>query len=268
VIRLVRLSAQRGARLARNPTVSVTLSQNRAARRRIVPSARSTGKHEALELRDGDPNRYGEGSAQGGWQRSRKPSQRMSSGMDISTRRRSDAALIGLDETSTSRGLGANAILGVSLRLARCGGAGDRDSSLPISRWSAGALAATPDGEPSSTAAYTPIHRSTCRFMSAGCRGRSFARRCARSRRSTTKLKRVLKNQPHHGSGMRAFRPDLPSMRMRSAHRRGDKAVPGTSRAARSRCARRRGQRALCQQQLQVRGEGVALTALQLVDRL
>jgi len=59
VIRLVGLSAQEVLDSRGNPTVSVTATTEHGSATAIVPSGASTGKHEALELRDGDPNRYG-----------------------------------------------------------------------------------------------------------------------------------------------------------------------------------------------------------------
>src|SRR5712692_1564669 len=59
VIRLVGLSAQELLDSRGNPTVSVTATTEHGSATAIVPSGASTAKHEALELRDGDPNRYG-----------------------------------------------------------------------------------------------------------------------------------------------------------------------------------------------------------------
>src|SRR5260370_4712278 len=59
VIRLVGLTAQEVLDSRGNPTVSVTATTESGSATAIVPSGASTGKHEALELRDGDANRYG-----------------------------------------------------------------------------------------------------------------------------------------------------------------------------------------------------------------
>src|SRR2546428_9344515 len=59
VIRLKGLSAQEVLDSRGNPTVSVTAFTENGSATAIVPSGASTGKHEALELRDGDANRYG-----------------------------------------------------------------------------------------------------------------------------------------------------------------------------------------------------------------
>src|SRR5260370_41466450 len=59
VIRLVGLSAQEVLDSRGNPTVSVTATTEQGSATAIVPSGASTGKHEALELRDGHPNRDG-----------------------------------------------------------------------------------------------------------------------------------------------------------------------------------------------------------------
>ena len=84
-----------------------------------VPSGASTGRHEALELRDGDPARY---NGKGVWKAAanvRGPIYERLKGSDASDQARIDQVLIELDGTENKSALGANAILGVSMAVAR-----------------------------------------------------------------------------------------------------------------------------------------------------
>ncbi|MDQ2901555.1 MAG: phosphopyruvate hydratase, partial [Acidobacteriota bacterium] len=84
-----------------------------------VPSGASTGKHEARELRDGDPNRYG---GKGVLRAVRNAVEILGPalrGLDAVDQGNVDARMIELDGTPDKRRLGANAILGVSCAVAR-----------------------------------------------------------------------------------------------------------------------------------------------------
>jgi enolase len=124
-----------------NPTVEVDVvledgSQGRAA----VPSGASTGAHEAVELRDGDKKRFmGKGVTKAVDAVNGEISDALR-GMDAEDQRRLDAALIALDGTKNKGRLGANAILGVSLAVARA--AADA-SALPLYRYVGGTNART-----------------------------------------------------------------------------------------------------------------------------
>lgn len=103
-----------------NPTVEVdvTLDGN-VVGRSAVPSGASTGSHEAHELRDGDPKRYG---GKGVLQAVANVNGEIFSsliGLDTTDQASIDRALIELDGTQTKSRLGANALLGVSLATAR-----------------------------------------------------------------------------------------------------------------------------------------------------
>jgi enolase len=122
-----------------NPTVEVDVVLEGGSRgRAAVPSGASTGAHEAVELRDGDKTRYlGKGV--------RKAVDAVNgeifdalSGMDAEDQRRIDDAMIKLDGTSNKGRLGANAILGVSLAVAKAAAAA---KSLPLYRYFGGARA-------------------------------------------------------------------------------------------------------------------------------
>jgi enolase len=101
-----------------NPTVEVDVRAGTAFGRAAVPSGASTGEHEALELRDGDKNRYlGKGVL--------KAVAHINGEIAAALRgqaldqRAIDAQLIALDGTPTKSRLGANAMLGVSMAVAR-----------------------------------------------------------------------------------------------------------------------------------------------------
>ena len=122
-----------------NPTVEVdVVLEDGSLGRAGVPSGASTGAHEAIELRDGDKRRYlGKGV--------RKAVDAVNgeifdalSGMDAREQRRIDDALIKLDGTPNKGRLGANAILGVSLAVAK---AAAEASDLPLYRYLGGANA-------------------------------------------------------------------------------------------------------------------------------
>ncbi|CCB65189.1 MULTISPECIES: phosphopyruvate hydratase [unclassified Hyphomicrobium] len=103
-----------------NPTVEVDVvledgSEGRAA----VPSGASTGAHEAIELRDGDKARYQGKGVQKAVDAVNGEIFDALSGMDAEDQRGIDAALIQLDGTDNKSRLGANAILGVSLAVAK-----------------------------------------------------------------------------------------------------------------------------------------------------
>jgi enolase len=119
-----------------NPTVEVdVVLEDGALGRAAVPSGASTGAHEAIELRDGDKERYlGKGVL--------KAVQAVNgeifdalSGMDAEDQRRIDDALIKLDGTPSKGRLGANAILGVSLAVAK---AAAEAAGLPLYRYLGG----------------------------------------------------------------------------------------------------------------------------------
>src|SRR5438067_5293376 len=103
-----------------NPTVEVDVTlANGAAGRAAVPSGASTGEHEALELRDGDPKRYG---GKGVSKAVKNVTQRILPtlrGVDALDQLSVDRIMIELDGTETKSKLGANAILAVSLANAK-----------------------------------------------------------------------------------------------------------------------------------------------------
>ncbi|HEX2034559.1 MAG TPA: phosphopyruvate hydratase [Chloroflexota bacterium] len=119
------------------PTVEVDVSLiDGSSGRAAVPSGASTGAHEAVELRDGDKQRYGgKGVRRAVEHVNREIAERLA-GMDAVDQRAIDAALIELDGTPNKGRLGANAILGASLATAK---AAAQATGLPLYRYLGGA---------------------------------------------------------------------------------------------------------------------------------
>ena len=103
-----------------NPTVEVdVVLEDGSLGRAAVPSGASTGAHEAVELRDGDPARWGGKGVAKAVQAVNGPIAEALIGHDAEDQGEIDASMIALDGTENKRRLGANAILGVSLACAK-----------------------------------------------------------------------------------------------------------------------------------------------------
>ena len=103
-----------------NPTVEVdVVLESGIMGRASVPSGASTGEHEALELRDGDKHRYGGKGVQKAVENVNKVIAPHLIGMSALDQMGIDHAMLALDGTKTKAKLGANAILGVSLAVAK-----------------------------------------------------------------------------------------------------------------------------------------------------
>ena len=98
--------------------VVVTLDDGHAGMA-SVPSGASTGQHEALELRDGDAKRYGGKGVLKAIANVKNAIQERLAGAEAASQHAVDATLIALDGTENKSKLGANAILGVSMAVAR-----------------------------------------------------------------------------------------------------------------------------------------------------
>ena len=124
-----------------NPTVEadVTLASG-AFGRAAVPSGASTGEHEALELRDGDADRYGGKGVQLAVQSIEERIAPALNGLLAADQIEIDRLMIELDGTPTKSKLGANAILAVSMAVAR---AAAEDVGLPLYRYLGGPMART-----------------------------------------------------------------------------------------------------------------------------
>ncbi len=121
-----------------NPTVEVEVHLASGARgRALVPSGASTGQFEAVELRDGGDRYLGKGVQQA-VEHVNTTMQDALRGVDAYGQRQIDQILLDLDGTPNKGNLGANAILGVSLAVAR---AAAEDLDLPLYRYVGGANA-------------------------------------------------------------------------------------------------------------------------------
>jgi enolase len=121
-----------------NPTVEADVilddgSMGRAA----VPSGASTGVHEAVELRDGDKKRYlGRGTRKAAQHVSKEIAKAIT-GMEAASQEEIDLKMIKLDGTKNKGRLGANAILSVSMAIAR---AAAQSQKTPLYRYLGGVL--------------------------------------------------------------------------------------------------------------------------------
>ncbi|TMF61733.1 MAG: phosphopyruvate hydratase [Chloroflexi bacterium] len=123
-----------------NPTVEVdVLLEAGDIGRAAVPSGASTGAHEAVELRDGDQSRYGGKGVRTAVGHVNQEIAAALRGAEASDQRGIDERLINLDGTANKSRLGANAVLGASMAVARAAALAAR---LPLYRYLAG------DGEP------------------------------------------------------------------------------------------------------------------------
>ncbi len=122
-----------------NPTIEVSvLLEDGSYGTAIVPSGASTGIHEALEMRDGDKTRYnGKGVLKAVENVNGEIAENLL-GMDASDQKDIDEFLIALDGTKNKSRLGANAILGVSLAVAK---AAAESHGLPLYRYIGGVYA-------------------------------------------------------------------------------------------------------------------------------
>ncbi len=124
-----------------NPTVEVEVHlSGGAVGRAMVPSGASTGEHEALELRDGDPDRYSGKGVRRAIENIREKIAPEVLGEDATEQSLIDHLMIDLDGTENKSNLGANAILGVSLAVAHA--AADM-IGLPLYRYLGGVNAHT-----------------------------------------------------------------------------------------------------------------------------
>ena len=122
-----------------NPTVEVDVTlETGATGRAAVPSGASTGVHEAVELRDGDKKRYGGKGVSKAVAAVNGDILDAISGMDAADQVAIDQTMIDLDGTPNKGRLGANAILGVSMAVAK---AAAEEAELPLYRYIGGTQA-------------------------------------------------------------------------------------------------------------------------------
>ena len=126
-----------------NPTVEVEVFlESGVMGRAIVPSGASTGEHEAVELRDGDKKRYLGKGVQKAVQNVNTVLAKKLMHMEAEDQFMIDQTMIALDKTATKSKLGANAILGVSLAVAR---AMASELGIPVYQYIGGVQANTLD---------------------------------------------------------------------------------------------------------------------------
>ena len=124
-----------------NPTIEVeVILDSGAMGRAAVPSGASTGEHEALELRDGDKSRYSGKGVRKAVENVNEIIAPALFGMSALEQREIDQKMLDLDGTKTKSVLGANAILGVSLAVAK---AAADELALPLYRYLGGVNAHT-----------------------------------------------------------------------------------------------------------------------------
>lgn len=124
-----------------NPTLEVDVFLDSGAfGRAAVPSGASTGSHEALELRDQDPQRYGGKGVRQAVHHVTHEIYETLSGLNAYDQGLIDSIMIDLDGTPKKSRLGANSLLGVSLAVAR---AACDDAGMPLYRYLGGLTATT-----------------------------------------------------------------------------------------------------------------------------
>lgn len=122
-----------------NPTIEVEVTTSGGnVGRAAVPSGASTGKFEAVELRDGDKNRYGGKGVQTAVKNVNEIISQELEGVDVCEQKLIDDILIQMDGTENKSKLGANAILGVSMAAAK---AAAEACELPLYRYLGGSFA-------------------------------------------------------------------------------------------------------------------------------
>ena len=121
------------------PTVEVDVTLDTGAQgRAAVPSGASTGRHEAVELRDGDKKRYGGAGVLQAVQNVNEVAGPVVAGLDALAQAEVDRALCELDGTPNKARLGANALLGISLATAKAAAA---HCGLPLYQYIGGVAA-------------------------------------------------------------------------------------------------------------------------------
>ena len=202
-----------------------------------MPSGASTGEHEALELRDGDKKRYLGKGVRKAVQNVRNVIGPAVVGMDASDQAALDARMIELDGTPTKTKLGANAMLGVSLAVAR---AAALSHELPLYRYLGGANARTlpvPLMNILNGGAHADNNVDVQEFMVVPLGAPSFAEGLRYGAEVFHALKKVLKEKglPPAWATRAASRPNLATQRGgagRASWR--PSRPPATSRASRS----------------------------------
>ncbi|GAA4205136.1 phosphopyruvate hydratase [Actinocatenispora rupis] len=199
-----------------NPTVEVEVGlDDGVVARAGVPSGASTGQFEALELRDGDRSRFGGKGVEQAVENVKEVIARELVGHEASEQRLIDQVMLDLDGTPTKSKLGANAILGVSLAVAR---AAADSVGLPLFRYLGGPnayLLPVPMMNILNGGAHADSNVDIQEFMIAPIGAASFREAVRWGSETYQALKSVLKSRKlSTGLGDEGgFAPDLPSNR-------------------------------------------------------
>ncbi|MGQ0775718.1 MAG: phosphopyruvate hydratase [Pseudonocardiales bacterium] len=199
-----------------NPTVEVEIAlDDGTLGRAAVPSGASTGEHEAVELRDGDPQRYLGKGVQGAVQAVLDEIGPELIGIEAIEQRVVDQKLVDLDGTPDKSRLGANAILGVSLAVAK---AAAESSGLELFRYLGGPNAhvlPVPMLNILNGGAHADTGVDVQEFMIAPIGADSFSEALRWGTETYHALKSVLKSQglPTGLGDEGGFAPDLPATR-------------------------------------------------------
>ena len=225
-----------------NPTVEVDVVLEDGSRgRAAVPSGASTGAHEAVELRDGDKARYGGKGVRKAVDAVNGEIFDALGGMDAQAQTKIDETMIALDGTANKSRLGANAILGVSLAVAKAAAAAKQAAALSLCRRHQRAHSAGADDEHHQ-------RRRACRQSDrfpgihdhAGGRAEHSPRRCAPASEIFHALQAAPQRRPATtpmSATRAALRPISNRRTKRSISSCGRSRRPATSRAATS-CSR------------------------------
>ena len=197
-----------------NPTVEVDVRLDSGfLGRAAVPSGASTGQREALELRDNDPNRYlGKGVIKAVSHVNKTLGPELA-GMDAYDQAAVDGKMIQLDGTENKSRLGANAILGVSIAVAKAAAA---ESGLPLFRYLGGVNARilpVPMMNVINGGFHADNNLDIQEFMIVPVGAQSFSEALRMGAETFQHLKRVLKSRGYHtGVGDEGgFAPNLKS---------------------------------------------------------
>ena len=199
-----------------NPTVEVEVAlEDGATGRAGVPSGASTGAFEAVELRDGDTSRYGGKGVQKAVANVEDEIAPAILGFDASEQRLIDQTMIDLDGTPNTERLGANAILGVSLAVAK---AAAESAGLPLFRYVGGPnahLLPVPMMNIINGGSHADSDVDMQEFMIAPIGAETFAEALRKGAEVYHALKGVLKSKGYStGLGDEGgFAPNLPSNR-------------------------------------------------------
>ena len=199
-----------------NPTVEVEVAlDDGTLTRAAVPSGASTGAYEAVELRDGDADRYGGKGVQQAVTAVLDVIGQELLGIEATEQRIVDQVLIDLDGTPDKSRLGANAVLGVSLAVAK---AAAESSGLPLFRYVGGPnahLLPVPMLNILNGGAHADTNVDVQEFMIAPIGAPSFAEALRWGAQTYHELKKVLKGRGlATGVGDEGgYAPDLPSNR-------------------------------------------------------